>query len=625
MADTDTEREKAERAAAADATAAAASASDEANVSASASDEAKASDEAAAEKAASDEAAAADAVDAAATATPAGRTPAADGPRPKGIGPLGWLRWAWRQLTTMRTALVLLFLVALGAIPSSFLPQRGQAPEKVDRYFQQHRTLAPWLDKFSLFNVFSAPWFAAIYILLFVSLAGCVLPRLVKHVQAMRAQPPAAPRNLARLPQSATFETSRTPDEVLAEAKALLRKRRFRVAEGKGSVASEKGYAGEFGNLLFHLALLGLLFSLGVGNLFGYRGDVLLREGSSFGNTLAQYDQFKPGRMFDTDQMAPFSITLDDFQAKYELKGEKRGQATDFHAAITYRDKPDSPAKHYNLRVNHPLEIGGAKVYLLGHGYAPQFTVRDAKGQVAFRGAVPFLPQNPRTLQSEGVIKAPDAQPTQLAFYAILWPTATATPDGKQIVSEFPAALRPVISLVAFKGDLGLDNGSAQSVYQLEGIGKTLNPIKGGEKLMEPGETFKLPDGSGSVTFDGMKEWTSLSVNHDPGRMPALIAAVLAILGVITSFTVRRRRVWVRASAAGDGRTVVHVGGLTLGNPTPEFDDVVTALRGTPPEGPGDPEPGEKQAPEAASTGETSEPSGATTSASATDDPSDKE
>ncbi|WP_084337998.1 cytochrome c biogenesis protein ResB [Actinomadura oligospora] len=570
-----------------------------------------------------------DRVEEAATATPAGRRPAEEGPRPRGIGPIGWLRWAWRQLTTMRTALILLFMVALGAIPSSFLPQRAQAPEKVDVYFQQHKALAPWLDRFSLFDVFAAPWFAAIYILLFVSLAGCVVPRLVKHFQAMRAQPPAAPRNLTRLPQSATFETSRTPDEVLAEAKALLRKRRFRVAEGKGAVASEKGYAGELGNLLFHLALLGLLFSLGVGNLFGYRGDVLLREGSSFANTLAQYDQFKPGRAFSTNELAPFSITLDDFQAKYELKGDKRGQATDFHASITYRDTPTSASKHYNLKVNHPLEIGGTKLYLLGHGYAPQFTVRDGKGQVAYRGAVPFLPQNSRTLQSEGVIKVPDAQPDQLAFYAILWPTATATTDGKQIISEFPGALRPVVSIVGFKGDLGLDSGNAQSVYQLEGIGKTLIPIKGGEKLMEPGETFKLPDGSGSITFDGLKEWTSLSVNHDPGRMPALIAAVLAILGVITSFTVRRRRVWVRASAAEDGRTVVHVGGLTLGNPTPEFDDVVTALRGdsqgSDASEPTTPVSEETGTPGDASPGDKSEQSGAETSTSAADDPSDKE
>ncbi|MFD0685769.1 cytochrome c biogenesis protein ResB [Actinomadura fibrosa] len=514
------------------------------------------------------------------TEAPAARQAPEEVPRPTGIGPLGWLRWAWRQLTTMRTALILLFLVALGAVPGSILPQRGQAPEKVAAYFADHATLAPWLDRFSLFDVFAAPWFAAIYILLFVSLAGCVIPRAGKHYRSMRARPPAAPRNLGRLPQSASFETDASPADVLAEARKVLKGRRFRVDVADGSAAAEKGYLGETGNLLFHLALLALLFALGMGNLFGYRGDVLLSEGKSFANSLSQYDQFTPGRAFGTDELAPFSMTLDDFKATYETKGDKRGQATDFHANIHYRETPDGKSTPYDLRLNHPLKVGGAKVYLLGHGYSPVFTVRDAKGNVAFKDSVPFLAMEPRNLTSEGVIKVPDAEPDQLAFYAILWPTAVASQDGKQIVSAFPAPLRPVVTVSSFKGDIGLDSGNPQSVYKLEGIGKTLQPVRNGQKLLEPGETFKLPDGSGSITFEGLQEYVTLSVNHDPGRIPALIAAILAVAGVATSFMVRRRRVWVRASAGEGGRTVVEVGGLTLGNPTAEFDEIVTALGG---------------------------------------------
>ncbi|WP_084262570.1 cytochrome c biogenesis protein ResB [Actinomadura formosensis] len=530
------------------------------------------------------------------TEAPAARRAPEEVPRPAGMGPLGWLRWGWRQLTTMRTALVLLFLVALGAVPGSILPQRGQAPEKVAAYLDEHRTFGPWLDRFSMFDVFAAPWFAAIYILLFVSLAGCVLPRAVKHYQSMRARPPAAPRNLDRLPQSATYETDASPDEVLAEARRVLRGRRFRADVSGGAVSAEKGYLGESGNLLFHLALLALLFALGLGNLFGYRGNVLLTEGKTFANSLGLYDQFQPGRAFGGGELAPFTVTLDDFKAQYETRGAKRGQATDFNAEIRYRSSPDAREKPYDLRINHPLKVGGAKVYLLGHGYAPVFTVRDAKGNVAFQDTVPFLQMEPRNLTSEGVIKVPDAQPDQLAFYAILWPTATASQDGKQIVSAFPAPARPVVTITAFKGDLGLDSGAPQSVYKLEGLGKTLHPVKGGQKLLEPGETFTLPGGAGSVTFDGLKEWTSLSVNHDPGRVPALIASILAVLGVAASFMVRRRRVWVRASAGEGGRTVVEVGGLTLGNPTSEFDDIVTALRG--PEDEPAPEHGRESGPE---------------------------
>lgn len=152
-----------------------------------------------------------------------------------------------------------------------------------------------------------------------------------------------------------------------------------------GAASAEKGYLGESGNLLFHLALLALLFALGLGNLFGYRGNVLLSEGKTFANSLSQYDQFTPGRAFQGGELAPFTVTLDDFKAEYEPKGDKRGQATAFDAHIRYRAAPDGAEKKYDLRLNHPLKVGGAKVYLLGHGYAPVFTVRDAKGNVAFR------------------------------------------------------------------------------------------------------------------------------------------------------------------------------------------------------------------------------------------------
>ncbi|MFC4052920.1 cytochrome c biogenesis protein ResB [Actinomadura syzygii] len=560
-----------------------------------------------------------DAPEAGTEAPAARRAPGEAGGRPLGLGPLGWLRWGWRQLTTMRTALILLFLVALGAVPGSVLPQRGQAPEKVVRYLDEHRTLGPWLDKSSMFDVFAAPWFAAIYILLFVSLAGCVIPRAGKHYRSMRARPPAAPRNLGRLPQSATFETDAAPEDVLADARKALRGRRFRVDVSGGAAAAEKGYLGETGNLLFHLALLALLFALGLGNLFGYRGNVLLTEGKTFANSLSQYDQFTPGRAFSDGELAPFTVTLDDFKAEYEPNGEKRGQATEFNAKIHYRKSPDGRDQAYDLQINHPLKVGGAKVYLLGHGYAPVFTVKDAKGDVAFQDSVPFLAMEPRNLTSEGVIKAPDAEPDQLAFYAILWPTAMASEDQKQIVSAFPAPLRPVVTITAFKGDIGLDSGTPQSVYRLEGIGKTLQPVKGGQKLLEPGETFTLPGGAGSVTFDGLREYATLSVNHDPGRIPALIAAILAVLGVATSFMVRRRRVWVRASAGKGGRTVVEVGGLTLGSPTSEFDDIVTALRGPSPHSD---EPGETSG--TGETGETSE-SGETEQGVETDAPDETE
>src|SRR6266487_1595780 len=87
-------------------------------------------------------------------------------------------RRSWRQLTSMRTALILLFLLAVAAVPGSVLPQRNVSAEKVTAWFGTHPRLAPLLDRLGGFDVFASPWFSAIYLLLFVSLVGCLVPRL---------------------------------------------------------------------------------------------------------------------------------------------------------------------------------------------------------------------------------------------------------------------------------------------------------------------------------------------------------------------------------------------------------------------------------------------------------------
>ncbi len=77
---------------------------------------------------------------------------------------LALVRNTWRTLTSMGTALVLLFLLALGAIPGALLPQRSLNESKVDEYLAAHPTLGPWLDRVQAFDVFSSFWFTSIYV-----------------------------------------------------------------------------------------------------------------------------------------------------------------------------------------------------------------------------------------------------------------------------------------------------------------------------------------------------------------------------------------------------------------------------------------------------------------------------
>ncbi|EUA92436.1 resB-like family protein [Mycobacterium ulcerans str. Harvey] len=111
----------------------------------------------------------------------------------------------------MGTALVLLFLLALGAIPGALVPQRSLNAGKVDDYLKAHPLIGPWLNKLQAFDVFSSFWFTAIYVLLFVSLVGCLTPRMIEHARSLRATPVAAPRNLARLPKHAGSRVAGSP------------------------------------------------------------------------------------------------------------------------------------------------------------------------------------------------------------------------------------------------------------------------------------------------------------------------------------------------------------------------------------------------------------------------------
>jgi cytochrome c biogenesis protein len=487
-------------------------------------------------------------------ATSVGTVPEEPG-RPVGLGVIGWLRWGWRTLTSMRTALILLFLFALGSVPGSLFPQRGVDPDKVAQYFQNSPTEAKWLDRFKLFDVFTSPWYAAVYLLLFISLAGCVLPRALTHLKEMRRKPPAAPRNLMRLPYSEAFEG----DLTVEEAAARLRKKRFRVVTGPDWVAAEKGYLRETGNLLFHVALLALLFAVGIGGLYGYRGNVLVVEGDSFANAVAAYDRFMPGQRVTAESLTPFSFQLKDFHATYVDSGEKLGQPLDYGAKLSVKDTPSSRPRDVELKVNEPLDVNGTLTYLIGHGYAPVIKVTDGKGQVAFDGPVPCLVDDQATYTSECTIKVPDAQPDQLGLSARFFPT-TAT-NGKTWWSIYPGADNPTVQVYgAFKGDLGLNSGQPQSVYVLTAT--KMEPLlnMSGPPLapLVVGQTLGLPDGAGTVQFTGVKEWITIQVTHDPGRIPALGAAAAAVIGLVLSLMIRRRRVWVRIT----GHKVA-VGGLT--------------------------------------------------------------
>ncbi|MEV8367860.1 cytochrome c biogenesis protein ResB [Streptomyces niveus] len=486
------------------------------------------------------------------------------------LGPLGWIRWFWRQLTSMRVALILLFLLSLAAIPGSLIPQNSVDELKVQTFQDKHETVTPIYDKLQLFDVYSSVWFSAIYLLLFISLIGCIVPRTWQFVGQLRGRPPGAPKRLDRLPAYTTWRTTAEPEEAREAALVLLKRRRFRAHTVGDAVAAEKGYLREAGNLLFHIALIVMLVAFATGQLFKSEGGKLVLEGDGFSNTLTQYDDFKSGSMYDTDDLEPFSFTLDKFIGTFERNGPQVGTAREFEAHVSYTTDAGATERKSVIEVNEPLEVNGSKVYLIGHGYAPVLTVRDGKGKVVFKGATPLLPID-NNITSTGAIKVMDGyrdkngKKEQLGFNAFFVPTFAGKGNGNMF-SQFPELDYPVLALTGYQGSLGVDSGLPQNVYQLDTSKMKQFKDADGNKLAQrllPGETMKLPGGAGSVTFEkDIKEWATFQVSQQPGNGLALTGATGAVLGLVGSLFIQRRRIWVRTVRGADGVTVLEMAGL---------------------------------------------------------------
>jgi cytochrome c biogenesis protein len=429
----------------------------------------------------------------------------------------------------MRTALILLLLLGIAAIPGSLFPQRSQNPIQVKQYFSDNPTLATWLDRFSLFNVYSSPWFSAIYLLLFISLIGCVLPRSIGHLKAIGAAPTITPKYLDRMEH---FTEIKKVDLDLVEAK--LRKMRFRIRRDSNSISAEKGYARESGNLLFHLSLVLILIAVGVGSLLGSKGDAIVNVGDRFINTPTSYDILSFGKYQAEDSLSPFALTIKDFKAEYD---PVTNAPLDYTLTVLTSNPAGSKEKTEIIKVNKPLTYGSTKIFLQANGHSPIVIVKDKRGKVIFDGPTPFLPQD-TNLSSIGAIKIPDMEP-QIGFVSSFLPTADRDPVRGGF-SSYPEVLDPRLLISVWKGDLGLNTGVPQSVYRID----TSKMERIGLKALVLNESYDF--GEGSITFTGWKSWVNLQIINDPGKGYALLGAILAISGLLISLFTRQRRIWVK-------------------------------------------------------------------------------
>jgi cytochrome c biogenesis protein len=483
----------------------------------------------------------------------------------------------------MRTALVLLFLLAAASAVGSLLPQIPNSPERVASYRIAHPGFGDWFARAGFFDVFGSWWFALILSLLFVSLVACLIPRSRAMIRVIRQRPIQA-RELDAFPHYRELVVPGEPTAVAATARAVLRRHGYRVAvaEDRRAVAAEKGALREVGSLVFHWAFVLLLVAIVIGKGTGYVGHATIVEGQTWTDAAFNYGgDIRTGR-FSSGGHTGIGIKLDRFSDAFR----ESGVPMDFTSQVELLNPDGSLARNDSVSINHPVSFGGVRIFQYGFGWAPVVTIRDG-GRVLYHGPVVMGQNAPKdvnalTVPWEGFVKLPTPRP-QVAIQLELYPDSVAYFGGllnggtPQPMTEANA---PFMRYAIWEGKLtdpSLTSLDTRFMHQTGtgGIGQGWTvDLDRGCVVSGAASTQLPPDLAGTVcpsgapgsltmSFPELKRYSRLQISRDTTVPYVLLAAILILAGLIAAMYSSRRKVWVRADAR-DGGSILQVGGFAL-------------------------------------------------------------
>lgn len=371
----------------------------------------------------------------------------------------------------MRTAIILLAILALLATVGTLLPQIPQQPQSVMGFVLRHPYSAPWLARLGLFDIFSSWPFIITAVLMYVSIGASMFIRV-----------PAAWR-------------------------------RFKLHGQRN-----RAFFAEVASIIFHASFFLLLIGVLVGKSAGFVGNAAVVEGDSFVEARANYDNLSEGVL--SGPHAGFEVKIDSFSAAYWPTGAPK----DFTSRVQIFDQ-GRLIESRNIQVNHYVDYRGVKLYQAGYGWAPTLKIETPDGRVVADGPTIFV-GDPQL--ANGVIKAPSAGPgnQELGATAIFMPDPRI--QNQAISPGTPQLKNPLLLVRLFRGDLHLNQ--PQNVFALD----TSNMDLRWRGALRVGDSVVTPDGY-RLTFTGLKQYTDLTINKDPGITLVLAAFIIGLSALILS------------------------------------------------------------------------------------------
>ena len=412
------------------------------------------------------------------------------------------LALVWRTLRSMRTALVLLLLLALAAVAGRWCRSRdlaGRGRRDVPRPSGAANIYKP--SGCSTCSARGGSPSSTCCSCLAGGLPAAANARVHPQPRTRRSRPASWTR-CATTP-SDPCPAARPSDRALGarpSPQAVPRAARSTVA-----LAADKGLAREGGSLMFHWAFF--LVLLGRRSSARAPGSPATRSssrGSRWTEADANYDgNLREGRFASIDDHTGVQVCVKSFLDTYHQSGQPMDFVTTAELPI---GRAASRSASRSIRVNHPARSTGSRCISLGFGWAPVVQVHEGDEAHRLRPAPVREGSRPRgaSASSPSPGTARSALPTtepQTGLQLVLWPTAAALANA--ITRQGPPVMmttadHPVLLMSAYRGDLASELRPQSAQLDTRGLTRWGTP-----QALPQGTTFDLTSGAARARRDG--------------------------------------------------------------------------------------------------------------------------
>jgi cytochrome c biogenesis protein len=449
----------------------------------------------------------------------------------------GLARELWLTFSSMKTAIVLLLVLAIVSVIGTLIPQGGPP----DMYYQKYGQVKGWIiTKFCLNNLYDSPAYKILLILIGVNLLVCSINRFgTAWKRTFQPVVDISANQIKSMQKSEEICLQEQIDSLVNRAVTALRTLSYQVLESRSgsdvAIYASKGRLGIWGPYVTHLSILVIFVGAIVGSLLGFSGYTRIAE-----NSLTDSIVFRKGGKEEVREL-PFSVRLNSFTIPRGKNGHPLGYKSDI--SIIENGKV---ARRKTIDVNHPLSYKGISFFQSSYGPVLVVKVKDSKGNVASASYFVDMVETSSGVRlyvdsdNEFNLKKVELGGRSVALVVRYVTLANLVEDSN--LSSVPGGL--AASVVANDQPLTLEGMHS---WQELGLVKPLKPVKYKDLTVEV-ETL---------------DYTGLQVTRDPGLPIVYLGFALMLGGIFLSFYVPFKVIRMRFSEAEDGKVAVVMGAFS--------------------------------------------------------------